>query len=1373
MGQCQSNPDAQASRSVESPVSPKRTAASSNGNRQAAPASKPKKRRGLKKKLAILASKASPAKRRSEAASPSENTEATTPASRCSPTSAISDASHAHGVGNSASNSTSNNTSNGNDQYSQYPQGDIDVSPDAGSYAYSEDSNSIATNNSRRTASSALAALKEEDEGDSSSGRSSAPSFKGTTVQVGSQSLALVDFCDLIKLQSGGNQQHDQQLTSHHGATSLSKANSRRMGMAEDDSLVAPSDEESLKPPSRRLVRMSSTPSDDESSLEPNLKRSTLAKPRALRKSRSRGHKSKSKNSKSLADEKAIGSSPERALRATNARLLGQRVTQASSIIHRQHAASSVPSMIGADSAEEAADLPKESVNDHTLSDFNKLKLQVQLAKRADHQQRKKNKVKERLDDIQGNKSLWNQFEQIENQVRESDTESLVGSKPKKASAKQPISSSSSSPSSSPPSQLPSQEASSQANKGHKRADSMDLQNSSSWYFDFSMLRAQEAMRAASAQQQPREINSVTGTKGIGGGIGLGIGSGVDDDDNRSQSNFSLLSGASMEAQKRLFEEKRRERRNRRKDKGHKGKSKWKRKSQLKFDDDGSVSSFNTNASRLSQDASAFKGQTEEGDYGPPRRISGYSSGTGFEHDSDEDTPPRANSCRLDLDDDNASQISGYSQEPDAPLPEGDYQVVRRRRRRPSYQGQDWDDDSSISTYDNNWKEQITRDLEHARSLRSEPPTSRPTPVTLEIRAFAKKEPMQKYGFDPSAPLSAQLDALTARINDLNQNDASDTPQTIRWSNFENPLTQTSRGSGDKHSGSNIGNNNDYDDDDDFDNDKHNDLNNLRDKTNMVAKALELATDDDDEPPKMIHTHTTMTETTTASTTSAGLPSVVSTSVPVDVDAIEDCDLDGDGPPPTPSPSAQTDKENELRPEPTLKADKINITTEAKSTHEDVAKPSTATEQDIAAATTTAVKSVVEATGTAAMKSPPSENEETAEEEQKPEAKPSFGSPLGSYNPDLAMMSSDAFLFMAAAASAPPHFDTDDDQVNGNADNVANNNHIDGGAGQNENVDNDEEEPIVDDFVERLRAAKQRHKKQRAAAAAAAAVTERPDVATAPKYDSTFSMLSTQDFLCFSDRYSMEAETAESELSDEIDSPPQTQVGTSYTAAADAATTNMVETISDGGKENSKASSSTVSDLECSMSLESNRSQSHRVLHTGEIISSELPVPPRSALDEVHDEPLLPQNVSVISMTDVDDAVRDDNDGHGDAINDGTALVGNDKLTPNPANVAMCNNDVHIDDYDDIDDDIDDVLHSGNGNKDDICNPDAIIDDLEAIEMLTRSEQEQDAIDDEGMFGAVDHSPSKRSETDISHNSLEMAEAVNDQVEELLNKYRS
>jgi hypothetical protein len=476
--------------------------------------------------------------------------------------------------------------------------------------------------------------------------------------------------------------------------------------ITEEESLGAPSDEEDFHEVQQEQQQQEQESQEDEKSYQslqsfPDDESLVLSK-----------EKSVTDLIPGSTQRSAPGSNSSLRKSQTRVKLLHKRITTPESI--NFHKPSLVAPPKGSATDPLGSTSSKTSVNRHTIADFNKLKIQVKLATRAEKHKSRKAKLEDRLGDVKGYRNLWSEYEEIEQRVKESsDTEG-----PASATAKK-----------------------------HTRNKSLDLKQPNTWYFDFQQLDP---------------------TK----------------DDNKTKESMSLLSEVSMEAQCRLYKEKRRERRQK-----SKSKSKNKKEPRVIFSDDRSVSSSRSTTSVKS--FKSFNGQTAENDYGPPMGLASievpyYSSG--------EDTPKaKSQSRRGRSESDDFSLTSAYTANDDRTVcseDEGgnDYGVQRRRPPK-TYQDSD---DFSISTFgdrsiDSSYGgSRSHRGGEAAFDLNNDfAPRIRDAPMAMEVKnttinVVNKKQssrdtkkkmtevkkrpsptPLDKYGFDPAAPLFSQLDMLT------------------------------------------------------------------------------------------------------------------------------------------------------------------------------------------------------------------------------------------------------------------------------------------------------------------------------------------------------------------------------------------------------------------------------------------------------------------------------------------------------------------------------------------------------------------------------------------------------------------------------------
>lgn len=506
--------------------------------------------------------------------------------------------------------------------------------------------------------------------------------------------------------------------------------------ITEEESLGAPSDEEDFHEEQQELQYQEQEMQEDEKSYQ-SLQSFPDDESLKLSKKKSVANPISSSSTQRSIPTTGNNSPP---CKLTRVKLQHKRITTPESI--NFHKPSLVAPPKGSAPGPLSSTSAKTSVNPHTIADFNKLKIQVKLALRAESHTRRKAKLEDRLGDVKGYRNLWSEYEEIEQQVIE-----------------QQVKESSLSDTEGP--------ASDPVKKHMRSSSSLNLKRPKTWYFDFQQLDL---------------------TKNA-------------DQNNKSKVSMSLLSEASMEAQCRLYKEKRRERRQK-----SKSKSKNKKEPRIIFSDDRSVSSFRSSAS-----VQTFNGQKAENDYGPPTGLASievpyYSSG--------EDTPKAKSQSRrgrTDSDDD-FSLLSAYTANDDYTAcseDEGgnDYGVQRRRPRK------NYTDDCSISTFGDRSMDSYGGSRSHrgggeaAFDINNDfAPRIRQAPVTIDVKNTSinvvkkksskdtKKKtteevkktplattPIDKYGFDPAAPLFSQLD-LDLTLPSVEIDDAS--TGKLRWREF-------------------------------------------------------------------------------------------------------------------------------------------------------------------------------------------------------------------------------------------------------------------------------------------------------------------------------------------------------------------------------------------------------------------------------------------------------------------------------------------------------------------------------------------------------------------------------------------------------------
>jgi hypothetical protein len=477
----------------------------------------------------------------------------------------------------------------------------------------------------------------------------------------------------------------------------------------EEESLTAPSDEDddilsvplSLDPPSRLGNRP----------------------PRTGRASASPARSASSTKAKKRAEE------------AAQVHLMNKRITAPESIVFRPAPLIAPPKGASRDIPTEVVGQkkPKTSVNPQTIANFNRLKVQVELAEKNEMHRRRKAKLEDRVEDVKGYRSLWKEFEDMKVHVDGTT-----------ATRKDGLDDTTTKPT----------------------ARIMDLKESTSWYFDFQCLNSGQHFEGDE-----------------------------DDLDNRSQSNLSLLSEVTMETQRKYFDEKRRERRTNRSrnQKTPHGVNKLK-KSRSFVSDDKSIASARSTTSRASAVFVRGRTNTSGGDYGPVKEGDNISTMdmTTYDFGSDDSTPRTRTGrdmSRASLyDEEGASVISDMDLEVD-----NDYNVPHRRRVRRHIA-----DDSSLDTFDDrsfeaglsnvefdmtNFPPRVVREDTNA-TVDQTPATEQPFVTKLSSRAYrsTSHSRVAQYGFDPSAPLSSQLELFAQSVPPEETNDA--TTGLVRSSEF-------------------------------------------------------------------------------------------------------------------------------------------------------------------------------------------------------------------------------------------------------------------------------------------------------------------------------------------------------------------------------------------------------------------------------------------------------------------------------------------------------------------------------------------------------------------------------------------------------------
>lgn len=451
----------------------------------------------------------------------------------------------------------------------------------------------------------------------------------------------------------------------------------------------------------------------------------------------------------------------KRAEESARLHLLHSRMTTPESIVYRPAAPLIAPPKMGGVAAIPAtvvgpAMKPKTSVNPQTIANFNRLKIQVQLAEQNEMHARRKAKLEDRFEDVKGYRNLWKDFENLKHEVEHKTV---------------------------------TPRRNDELENGAE--NTMNLKEPTTWYFDFQSLRS----------NMPFQRNT----------------NGDDNDDTQSQASMSLLSEVSMEAQRKYYKEKRRERRKKKLSSLNHHlisiDTKKLKKSRSGLSDDKSVVSARSARSTNSRASAAYlRGKTDihTGDYGPIREgdLCGLMD-MSYDLGSDDSTP-RTRTGRTN---DDASRADGVSVTSELDL-NNDYNVQRRRRPRNRHLA----DDSSLDTFDDNAsrcleglalcakveldmngfqprvrsksgdKHKATSRLSSNKKGGGVAPSSEGK-VVVSMPNSPVASRIEQYGFDPSAPLSSQLELFAQSVPSVEIDDAK--TGSVRWRNFPGTAEKT------------------------------------------------------------------------------------------------------------------------------------------------------------------------------------------------------------------------------------------------------------------------------------------------------------------------------------------------------------------------------------------------------------------------------------------------------------------------------------------------------------------------------------------------------------------------------------------------------
>jgi hypothetical protein len=267
-----------------------------------------------------------------------------------------------------------------------------------------------------------------------------------------------------------------------------------------------------------------------------------------------------------------------------------------------------------------ALELSRSAVKPKQYSNFQKLKLQVALHKQHSQKQAVSIKKQDRQQDVQSYRELYHTFQEMEQDLQQqqqetvnaaalaeaesvsvtTDSKNKSGKKAKKVVSPRKKNDKKKTPTGPPdPPGTPPM----------KRTNSFNLKNSKSWYFDF---QAPELHLDQSIAGSTVVVTAANTVAAIAADTEFAVNlqyNDNDDDDDCSivsrQSGLSLLSEATMDAQRRLYAEKRRERR--------------RKKAGAAF---GAKSVTSSQLSSLPTITPASTVTTSRRDYGPARRLS-------------------------------------------------------------------------------------------------------------------------------------------------------------------------------------------------------------------------------------------------------------------------------------------------------------------------------------------------------------------------------------------------------------------------------------------------------------------------------------------------------------------------------------------------------------------------------------------------------------------------------------------------------------------------------------------------------------------------------------------------------------------------------
>lgn len=209
-----------------------------------------------------------------------------------------------------------------------------------------------------------------------------------------------------------------------------------------------------------------------------------------------------------------------------------------------------------------ALELSRSAVKPKQYSNFQKLKLQVALHKQHSQKQAVSIKKQDRAADVQAYRQLYHTFQEMQQELQQQQQETVNAAALAQSEAESvSVTTESLDIDKSKHKDKKKTPASAPQVRPMKRTNSFDLKNSNTWYFDF---QAPELHLEQSIAGSTVNVTAANTVAAIAADTDFADDNDSDSDDCSivsRQSGLSLLSEATMDAQRRLFAEKRRERR--------------------------------------------------------------------------------------------------------------------------------------------------------------------------------------------------------------------------------------------------------------------------------------------------------------------------------------------------------------------------------------------------------------------------------------------------------------------------------------------------------------------------------------------------------------------------------------------------------------------------------------------------------------------------------------------------------------------------------------------------------------------------------------------------------------------------------------------